>query len=143
MNEAYFMDAALQEAEQALKKNEVPVGAVISCQGRIVARAHNSCESLQDTSAHAEILALGTASNYLGSKYLGNCTLYVTLEPCAMCAAATKWAQIESIVYAASDPKQGFLQYTPGLTHPKTRITQGPFSREAEMLLRNFFQNVR
>ncbi|MCS7188310.1 MAG: nucleoside deaminase [Bacteroidia bacterium] len=137
--DAYFLRIALQEAKQALEEGEVPVGAVIVMEGQIVARDHNRIEQLKDPTAHAEILCITAATNALQAKYLPNATLYVTLEPCAMCASAASWAQLGTIVYAASDPEKGFLRYSPSLLHPRTLVRKGLFAEEALSLLHHFF----
>ena len=137
------MSKALQEAETAFEEGEVPVGAVISCKGKLIAKAHNQCERLGDSSAHAEILAITSASSYIGSKYLSECTIYVTLEPCAMCAAAMYWAQIQRLFYAASDPKRGFTKWRPSLLHPRTTISTGIAQLVSEQLLDRFFKQIR
>ena len=138
----YFMKKALQEAEAAFEKGEVPVGAVIVVQNRIIARAHNLTETLNDVTAHAEMQAITAAANYLGAKYLQNCTLYVTLEPCQMCAGALYWSQISRIVYAASDLKRGFNTMG-GQLHPKTVLEKGPLAEESEVILKQFFSQRR
>lgn len=143
-SDAYFMKQALAEAQKAFEADEVPVGAVIVCEGRIIARAHNQTEMLTDVTAHAEILALTAASSHLGSKYLPDCTLYVTLEPCVMCAGALAWAQIGRIVYAASDDKRGFmLSGGKALLHPKTRLEMGIMEEECGNLVTSFFRAKR
>ena len=141
--DAYFMQKALQEAQVALNLGEVPVGAIIVCKGRLIAKAHNQCEQLTDSSAHAEMLAMTSAAHYLGNKYLNDCTLYVTLEPCAMCAAAMGWAQLQRIVYAAHDMQRGFNLWDRPLLHPRTRISQSSMRTEAEALLHSFFSKLR
>jgi tRNA(adenine34) deaminase len=140
----YFMKQAIAQAKKAYEEHEVPVGAVIVANNTIIARAHNMTEKLQDVTAHAEILALTAASNHLGAKYLNDCTIYVTLEPCLMCASALSWAQIGKIVWAAPDKKKGYTIYknTPVL-HPKTITQNGLFSEEASELLKMFFANKR
>lgn len=138
-----FMKAALQEAIKALDSDEVPVGAVVVCEGRIVARAHNLTERLNDPTAHAEMQAITMATSAFGGKYLETCTLYVTLEPCSMCAAALSWAQIGKIVYGASDPKRGFSLYSPSLLHPKTVVEKGILEDECSSLVKNFFKSKR
>ncbi|MGL4907953.1 MAG: nucleoside deaminase [Bacteroidales bacterium] len=138
-----FMQQALKEAHSALDKNEVPIGAVIVHGGRIIARAHNLTEALNDTTAHAEMQAITAATNYIGGKYLRDCTLYVTLEPCPMCAAACRWAQLSCIVYGASDPKGGYSLFKPSLLHPKTTVEQGILAQECGELLSNFFKQKR
>ena len=143
-NDEHYMRRAYREAEAAYEEGEVPVGAVIVCQGRVIARGRNQTERLTDVTAHAEILALTAASEYLGSKYLTDCTLYVTLEPCVMCAGALAWAQLPRLVYGASDPKRGYA-HTGGdtLLHPKTTITHGVLAEECGRLLTAFFRAKR
>lgn len=138
------MKMALQEAEKALDTGEIPVGAVIVCDGRVIARAHNQTELLTDVTAHAEILALTAASNYLGSKYLPDCAIFVTLEPCLMCTGALAWAQIGRLVYGATDEKRGFMMYGgKSLLHPKTRVEMGIMEAECAAMLRDFFKSKR
>ncbi len=139
----YFMQQALREARAALDEDEIPVGAVIVSNGSIIARAHNNTERLHDVTAHAEMLAFTAAANMLGAKYLTGCTLYVTLEPCHMCAGAAGWTQISRIVYGASDPKRGFTLLTPSPLHPKTTVEGGLMKDECEALLKSFFQRKR
>lgn len=139
----YFMQQALREARAALDEDEIPVGAVIVSNGSIIARAHNNTERLHDVTAHAEMLAFTAAANMLGAKYLTGCTLYVTLEPCHMCAGAAGWTQISRIVYGASDPKRGFTLLTPSPLHPKTTVESGLMKEECEALLKSFFQRKR
>ena len=139
----YFMQQALREARAAIDEDEIPVGAVIVSNGSIIARAHNNTERLHDVTAHAEILAFTAAANMLGAKYLTGCTLYVTLEPCHMCAGAAGWTQISRIVYGASDPKRGFTLLTPSPLHPKTTVEGGLMKEECEALLKSFFQRKR
>lgn len=139
----YFMKQALREAEIAYNEGEVPVGAVVVCNNQIIARAHNKTEHLKDVTAHAEIMALTAASDFLGSKYLNECTLYVTLEPCIMCAGALAWAQLGRIVYGASDDKKGFMRYGKELLHPKTRVEFGIMFNECSGLLKQFFMARR
>lgn len=139
----YFMQQALREARAALDEDEIPVGAVIVSNGSIIARAHNNTERLHDVTAHAEMLAFTAAANMLGAKYLTGCTLYVTLEPCHMCAGAAGWTQISRIVYGASDPKRGFTLLTPSPLHPKTTVEGGLMKDECETLLKSFFQRKR
>ena len=141
--DAFFMKKALQEAEKAFLEGEMPVGAVIICQGKLIAKAHNQCELLKDSSAHAEMIAMSAASTHLGSKYLSNCTLYATLEPCAMCAAAMNWAQLQHLVYALPDPQRGFNQWEKPLLHPRTTYTYGIFSDVSQRLLKQFFDKIR
>ena len=138
----YFMRKALQEAEIALAKGEVPVGAVIVCKDQIIAKGHNQVETLNDATAHAEMLAFTAATNFLGSKYLKDCTLYVTLEPCQMCAGAAFWAQIGKIVFGASDEQRGF-QHWHCKVHPKTEVIGGILADESEALLKTFFNQMR
>jgi len=138
----YFMKRALEEAHIAFDKGEVPVGAVIVVDDRIIARAHNLTEQLTDVTAHAEMQAITAASNFLGGKYLNQCTLYVTLEPCVMCSGALYWSQLKKIVYGASDPKRGGLALGVQL-HPKTEIVSGVMKDEASELLKSFFSQKR
>lgn len=138
-DDAYFMKQALKEARAAFDKDEVPVGAVIVCNGSIIARAHNLTETLNDVTAHAEMQAITSAANVLGGKYLDECTLYVTIEPCPMCAAALAWAQIKRVVYGAPDEKRGYTNYSPCLLHPKTVVAGGVLSDEAAELMKTFF----
>lgn len=142
-SDTHYMREALKEAHEALRKDEVPIGAVIVCRNHIIARAHNLTQQLNDTTAHAEMQAFTAASNYLGGKYLDECTLYVTLEPCVMCAGASFWSQIGRIVYGASDPKRGYLQAAPSVLHPKTEIAGGLLAEECGALLLNFFKKKR
>ena len=143
LDDDYFMQQALVEAQKAFDRDEVPVGAVIVCQQRVIARAHNLTERLNDVTAHAEMQAITIASNILGGKYLTDCTLYVTLEPCPMCAGALLWSQIPRIVWGASDEKRGFNLYTPLLKHPKTQIISGILKDECAGLLKDFFLQKR
>jgi tRNA(adenine34) deaminase len=142
-SDEYFMNEALKQANKALQGEEVPVGALIVNQNRIIARAHNMTQQLNDVTAHAEMIAITSASNYLGSKYLKGCTLYVTLEPCLMCAAAMKWAQMDRIVYAASDPKEGFSRLEQKVLHKKTEVVSGILNEKASALLSSFFMKKR
>ena len=142
-NDEYFMKQALKEAEIAFEKGEIPVGAVIVCRKTIIAKAHNQTEQLNDFTAHAEMLAYTSASNYLSNKYLKDCTLYVTLEPCSMCAGASAWTQIGKIVWGADDPKKGFSKYQPNLIHPKTMIKSGVLKEECLSLIQDFFKKKR
>jgi tRNA(adenine34) deaminase len=141
-DDTYFMKKALQEAEAAFEKGEVPIGAIIVIQDRIIARAHNLTEQLNDVTAHAEMQAITSAANFLGGKYLKDCTLYVTLEPCQMCAGALYWSQISKIVYAAGDPQRGCGAMGTKL-HPKTKISGGVMEKEASELLKKFFIQKR
>ena len=142
-DDKYFMREALKEARKGLEKGEVPVGAVIVCNGKIVARSHNEVESLQDPTAHAEILALTAATSHLNNKYIPGCTLYVTVEPCPMCAAALYWARPARIVFATEDPKKGYRRYHPSLLHPGTTVGQGILEEEARSLMEDFFSDLR
>lgn len=137
-----YMQEALKEAQQAFDENEVPVGAVVVCKNKIIARAYNQVEKLNDVTAHAEMLAITAATNTLGSRYLDQCTLYVTLEPCAMCGSATSWAQMGKIVYGASDPKRGFARF-PELAHPRTEIVTGVLEKECSQIMKRFFERLR
>lgn len=138
-----YMREALREAEAASKNDEVPVGAVIVCKGRIIAKGHNMTEMLHDPTAHAEMIALTAATEAMGGKYLNDCTLYVTVEPCPMCAAALCWAQLGKLVYGASDPKRGFSLYSPSLLHPKTEVTAGVLADECSNLVTSYFRSKR
>ena len=138
-----FMREALAEARAAADEGEVPVGAVVVARGRVIARGHNMTERLADPTAHAEMIALTAATEALGGKYLTDCTLYVTLEPCPMCAAALCWAQLGRLVYGAPDPKRGYARFTPSLLHPKTQVVSGPFADDCLALLTSFFQDRR
>ena len=142
LNDDYFMKFALKEAERAVIQNEIPVGAVVVVEDKIIARAHNLTQRLNDVTAHAEMQAITSAANYLNGKYLVGCTLYVTLEPCVMCAGALIWSQLNRLVYGASDPKKGFLQSGIQL-HPKTAVTSGVLKNESKDLLDNFFSSRR
>jgi len=139
----YFMKEALKEAEKAYEMKEVPVGAVIVNRNRIIARGHNMTQQLNDVTAHAEMIAITSASNFMGAKYLIDCTLFVTLEPCVMCAAALKWAQIERIVFAAADPREGFSRIKPSILHAKTSVAPGIMEEPASQILKRFFQERR
>jgi tRNA(adenine34) deaminase len=139
----FYMREALKEAQKAFDKNEVPVGAVIVCKNRIIARAHNLTETLNDVTAHAEMQAFTSASNFLGGKYLIDCTLYVTLEPCLMCAGAAFWTQIDRIVFGAKDTKRGYSLSAPRALHPKTIITGGILETECSKIIKDFFQKKR
>ncbi len=138
-----FMKEALKEAKTALEKNEVPIGAVIVSNNKIIARTHNLCETLIDATAHAEMQAITSASNFLGSKYLNECTLFVTLEPCTMCASALSWSQIGKIVYGANDDKKGFTKISQNVLHPKTEVISGILKEECSTLLIDFFKKKR
>ncbi len=145
LNDEYFMRQALNEAEQAFEKDEVPVGAVVVINNKIISRAHNQVELLNDSTAHAEILALTSAYNSLGAKYLPEATLYVTLEPCLMCCGAMYWGKIGRIVYGASDEKNGYKHFTKGnwVFHPKTELVKGVLENECAFLMKSFFKNKR
>lgn len=143
LNDEYYMRQALNEARQAYDKDEVPIGAIIVCQNRIVARAHNLTEALNDVTAHAEMQAITAAENVLGGKYLTDCTLYVTLEPCPMCAGGLLWSQITRIVYGAKDKKRGYSLYAPTILHPKTIVVSGVLEDECAELMQNFFKEKR
>lgn len=138
----YFMKKALAEAETAFEKGEIPVGAVIVIDNKVIARSHNLTELLNDVTAHAEMQAITSAANYLGGKYLKNCTLYVTLEPCQMCAGALYWSQISKIVFGASDENRGFSKLGTQL-HPKTEVVSGVLENECSLLMRAFFRTKR
>lgn len=142
-SDEYFMKEAIKEAEKAFEKEEVPVGAVIVAQRKIIARSHNLTELLNDVTAHAEMQAITAAANYIGGKYLDQCTLYVTLAPCVMCAGALYWAQIERVVYGAKDEKRGFHAIDAPLFHPKTTLTGGVLAQECSALLTRFFRERR
>lgn len=141
--EEYFMKQALAEARVAAEEGEVPVGAIIVCDNRIIARAHNQTERLTDVTAHAEILAITAAAGVLGAKYLTGCTLYVTVEPCVMCAGAIGWSQLSAVVYGAPDDKRGFHCYAPQALHPKTLVKQGILEEECAEEMRRFFRMRR
>ena len=138
-----YMRMALQEAERAFAADEVPVGAIIVCQGRILAKAHNLTETLHDVTAHAEMQALTAASEALGGKYLDQCTLYVTVEPCIMCAGAIGWSQMGRVVYGAADPKRGFATFAPRALQPRTEVVQGVLEEECAGLMKSFFKRKR
>ena len=139
----FYMKQALQEAKCAFEEDEIPVGAVIVCGDRIIARAHNLTERLSDVTAHAEMQAITAASEYLGGKYLNDCTLYITVEPCIMCAGALGWSQIGRVVYGASDEKRGFQRFAPQALHPKTQVVSGVMEEECAALMKEFFQRKR
>ena len=143
MNDEYFMKQALTEAQKALAKDEVPIGAVIVCNGQIIARGHNLTEQLIDATAHAEMQVITSASSYIGGKYLKDCTLYVTLEPCVMCAGALGWAQIGKIVYGAKDEKRGYSFFASKVLHPKTEVVSGVLENECGEIVREFFRKKR
>ena len=138
-----FMREALREAEAAASEDEVPVGAVVVWKGRIIAKGHNMTERLSDPTAHAEMIAITAATEAVGGKYLNDCTLYVTVEPCPMCAGALAWSQIGRIVYGAADPKRGFSMFSPSLMHPKTEVISGVLSHECGRMVSEFFKKKR
>jgi len=142
-SDEYFMNEALKQAQTALKQKEIPVGAVVVSNNRIIARGHNMTQKLDDVTAHAEMIALTSASNFLGAKYLDECTMYVTLEPCLMCAAALKWAHLGKLVFGASDPKEGYQLVEKNVLHPKTEISRGILEQECSVLLKDFFKEKR
>jgi len=139
----YFMKEALKEAQKAFDKDEVPIGAVVVCNDIVIGRAHNLTETLNDVTAHAEIQAITSASEYLGGKYLDQCTLYVTVEPCPMCAGALFWAQLGQLVYGTRDDKRGCSLFDPKLLHPKTRIIQDILPEDSSLLMKSFFAKKR
>ena len=141
-DEAY-MKEALKQAQYAYDENEAPVGAIVVCDNRIIARAYNQVETLTDVTAHAEMLAITSAENFLGSKYLSNCRLYVTLEPCTMCMGALYWSQIDQVIYGASDPKRGFSKIAPHSVHPKMKIKGGIMEKACKNLVDEFFIKLR
>ncbi len=143
MDDNYFMKQALLEAQQAFTQEEIPVGAVVVYNGRIIARGHNLTETLTDVTAHAEMQAITAAANTMGGKYLKDCTLYVTLEPCVMCAGALGWSQITRVVYGASDEKRGYSKFAPQALHPKTEVVSGIMAEECLQLMKDFFAKRR
>ena len=143
LSDDYYMQQALLEAKEASRLGEIPVGAVVVCQQQIIAKAHNLTERLQDVTAHAEILAITAAAEFLGSKYLPECSLYVTLEPCVMCAGALFWSQIGKVVFGASDDKRGFMKIGKEVLHPKTTVAYGVKEEECRELMQQFFQSRR
>jgi len=142
-SDEYFMKEAFKEAEKAFEKDEIPIGAVIVNNNQIIAKAHNLTETLNDVTAHAEMQAFTSATNYLGGKYLNECTLYVTLEPCIMCGGASYWTQLSKLVYGASDKTRGFSSLNKNILHPKTQIISGVLESECSELLSNFFKLKR
>ncbi len=138
-----FMRMAMDEAQAALTAGEIPVGAVVVCKGQVIAKAHNLTETLTDVTAHAEMQAITAAASWLGGKYLDQCTLYVTLEPCVMCAGGIGWSQLGRLVYGASDPKRGYTLLAPAALHPKTMVTAGVMASESEAILKDFFKSRR
>ena len=143
MDDQYFMKQALLEAEKAFERGEVPVGAVVVCKDRIIARAHNLTETLTDVTAHAEMQAITAAASAIGGKYLSDCTLYVTVEPCVMCAGAIAWAQMGALVFGAEDEKRGYQRYAPEALHPKTVVKKGIMVDECATLMKQFFASKR
>jgi len=142
-HDLYFMNQALLEAKKAYERDEIPVGSVVVCNNRIIARGHNLTETLNDVTAHAEMQAITSAANFLGGKYLVDCTLYATVEPCVMCAGALGWTQISKIVYGAPDEKRGFTHFAPNALHPKTVIVSGILETECSQLMKDFFKKKR
>ncbi len=142
-SDQYYMQQALKEAAIARAKDEIPVGVVVVCNKQIIARAHNQVQLLNDVTAHAEILAITSACSFLGSKYLHDCTMYITLEPCIMCAGALRWSQISKVVYGASDDKGGFMRYGKELLHPDTKLEYGILHDECSVIISSFFKNKR
>jgi tRNA(adenine34) deaminase len=142
-SDEYFMRQALQEAQQAFEQDEVPVGCIITCRDKVIARTHNLTETLHDVTAHAEIQAITAAAEALGGKYLDTCTLYVTVEPCIMCAGAIGWSQMGRVVYGARDEKRGFENFAPKAFHPKTEVVSGVLENECAELMKNFFKSKR
>ncbi len=142
-DDEYFMKRALAEAEQAFAQGEIPVGAIVVCRNHILSRTHNLTETLNDVTAHAEMQAITAAANMLGGKYLTGCTLYVTIEPCVMCAGALGWSQIDRIVYGAPDEKRGFRKFAPDALHPKTILLGGILQNECALLMKQFFEQRR
>lgn len=138
-----FMREALREADRAWDEDEIPVGAVVVCNGRVIGKGHNLTEKLHDVTAHAEMQAITAAAEYLGGKYLDNCTLYVTVEPCVMCAGAIAWSQMGRLVYGASDDKRGYMRYAPEALHPKTQVVKGVLADEAAEKMKMFFRRKR
>lgn len=143
LDDNYFMNQALSEAKLAFDKDEVPIGAVVVCNNRIIARAHNLTETLNDVTAHAEMQAITAAANVLGGKYLDECTMYVTIEPCPMCAGALGWAQMQRIVFGADDKKKGYSHFSTNVLHPKTEVTDGVLAEECGALMKAFFEKKR
>ena len=142
IDEKYMLEA-LKEARAAFNEDEIPVGAVVVCKGRIIGKGHNMTETLHDPTAHAEMIAITAATEALGGKYLTECTLYVTVEPCPMCAAALSWAQAGRIVFGAADPKRGYSLFSPSLLHPRTEVRSGVLTEECSALMKDFFAGKR
>lgn len=143
MTDNEYMKLALDEAQKAFNENEIPIGAIVVCNNRIIARCHNLTETLNDVTAHAEMQAITAAADNIGGKYLNECTLYVTVEPCPMCAGALGWAQLGRLVYGATDEKRGYRRYAPDVLHPKTEVLEGICAQEAAMLMKKFFEGKR
>jgi len=143
LNDEYFMREALKEAQRAFEEDEIPIGAVVACRNKVIARAHNLTERLNDVTAHAEMQAFTSAANFLGGKYLDECTLYVTIEPCVMCAGAGYWAQLAKVVFGARDEKRGFLITGKNILHPKTALSGGVLEQECAALIKEFFKKKR
>lgn len=143
MEDERFMRLALQQANYAAEQGEVPIGAVVVVNGKVIARSHNMTETLTDPTAHAEMQAITMATDAFGGKYLTDATIYVTVEPCPMCAAALGWAQVGRLVYGASDPKRGYTLYSPNLLHPKTKVSAGILKEECGAIVTEFFKNRR
>ena len=143
MTDNDYMKLALIEAQKAYDKDEVPIGAIVVCNNRIIARCHNMTETLNDVTAHAEMQAITAAANHIGGKYLNECTLYVTVEPCPMCAGALGWSQLGRLVYGAGDEKRGYRRYAPDVLHPRTEVVEGVCSEESTALMKKFFANKR
>lgn len=140
---AYFMQQALAQARQALAQGEIPIGAVIVLNNQVIGRGHNQTERLHDVTAHAELLALTAAANFLGNKYLTDCALYVTVEPCVMCAGASHWSQLRSVIFGTEELKHGYRRHSPGLLHPRTTVVAGVLATECADLMRDFFNPLR
>lgn len=143
MTDIEYMKLALAEAQKAYDKDEVPIGAVVVCNNRVIARCHNMTETLNDVTAHAEMQAITAAADHIGGKYLNECTLYVTVEPCPMCAGALGWAQLGRLVYGARDDKRGYNRYAPNVLHPRTEVAEGVCAEEATTLMKDFFAKKR
>ena len=142
-DDTFYMKQALQEARKAFERGEVPVGAVVVCRDRVIARSHNLTEALNDVTAHAEMQAITAAADYLGAKYLSDCTIYVTVEPCVMCAGAIAWSQMGRLVFGAADEKRGYQRFAPNALHPKTVVVQGLMADECAGLMKDFFKKKR
>ena len=142
-DDSKYMAEALREAKAALEEGEIPIGAVVICRGRIIGKGHNMTERLHDATAHAEMIAITAATEAMGGKYLSDCTLYVTVEPCPMCAGALNWSQMGRIVYGAIDPKRGYSLFSPSLLHPKTQVSAGVLAEECAELITGFFKDKR